>query len=227
MPIYDKYKIIFIHIPKNAGTSINQWLGLSNQDNSIVDQFCLFGQDNNVQLQHLKFNEICNRISDNIINNYHFITVIRNPYDRLISEYCWLKNNQYWSKRIHDQLISIDHFLTYLEYLHNNNKLNNSFIHWHTQVSFLENLDKIDKSRIHYIRFEQLQTDLKKLSKLLKCEYNIIMPNIETLPHLNSNGIKLVLTVSQNKHVDQIIKTIYQDDFNLYQSLKQQDCCYL
>ena len=61
MPIYNKYKIIFIHIPKNAGTSINQWLGLVNQDNSVANTEFLFGQYNNIQLQHLKFNEICRK----------------------------------------------------------------------------------------------------------------------------------------------------------------------
>ena len=58
-------------------------------------------------------------------------------------------------------------------------------------------------------------------------KYSIILPNIDTLPHLNSNKINLALTVSQREHVDQIVRTIYQSDFNLYQSLKEQDYCFL
>ena len=72
--IIDKEKLIFIHIPKNAGTSIEN----------------LFGGDN-TGFHHDDINVIKEKFPEKY-NTYRKFTVIRNPYDRMVSWYFYLKN---------------------------------------------------------------------------------------------------------------------------------------
>ena len=76
--IIDKYKTIFIHIPKNAGTSIET----------------LFANDS-FRIQPNKHADIyeIKRKFKNSYNNYKKFTIIRNPYDKMVSWYFYLKRN--------------------------------------------------------------------------------------------------------------------------------------
>ena len=77
MPISDKYKLIFVHIPKNAGTSITNYLEM---------------QD----IGHHKWNYYYYRYPDKW-KEYKKISIIRNPWDRVVSCYEYSKmENSYW-----------------------------------------------------------------------------------------------------------------------------------
>ena len=69
--INDKYKIIFIHIPKNAGISIEEALF----DKKIGHKSILQFESHNLKKYH----------------EYFKFTVVRNPYDRLVSAFHFLK----------------------------------------------------------------------------------------------------------------------------------------
>ena len=97
MPLYFNKKIVYIHIPKTRwGSSIEQFLKV----NDGVDKInCdnLFGVDQNLindhSLQHCSYSEIVNIVNKlNTINldECTIFTVVRNPYDRLVSEYFYL-----------------------------------------------------------------------------------------------------------------------------------------
>ena len=76
--IIREHKAIFIHIPKNAGTSIET----------------LFA-NKSFQIQPGKHADI-HRIKHNfpeLYNNYRKFTIIRNPYDKMVSWYFYLKRN--------------------------------------------------------------------------------------------------------------------------------------
>tara|TARA_Y100000992_G_C21272515_1_gene497765 strand:+ start:2211 stop:2912 length:702 start_codon:yes stop_codon:yes gene_type:complete len=91
MPISDKLKIIFIHIPKTGGGTIEKSLGIFGEDNNgshKLNYEILYGKENNRFLQHLTLLEI-NKIKDKEINNYKKISFVRNPYDKILSEYQW------------------------------------------------------------------------------------------------------------------------------------------
>ena len=76
--IIDKYKTIFIHIPKNAGTSIEEYFG--NESVRIQPE------------KHADIYEIKRKFK-NSYNNYRKFTIIRTPYDKMISWYFYLKRN--------------------------------------------------------------------------------------------------------------------------------------
>tara|TARA_R110002012_G_scaffold81167_1_gene205530 strand:- start:566 stop:1105 length:540 start_codon:yes stop_codon:yes gene_type:complete len=76
--IIDQYKAIFIHIPKNAGTSIEEYFG----NESVRIQ-----PDKHADIHEVK------RKFKNSYNNYKKFTIIRNPYDKMVSWYFYLKRN--------------------------------------------------------------------------------------------------------------------------------------
>ena len=51
------FYLIFVHIPKTMGTTLNAWFGYSMKDSKPNLDF-LYGQYNGRQLQHLKYSEI-------------------------------------------------------------------------------------------------------------------------------------------------------------------------
>ena len=61
MPISHKSKIIFVHIPKTGGGTIEKTLGIYGNDNNgnlETDYSILYGQHKNKFLQHLTISEI-------------------------------------------------------------------------------------------------------------------------------------------------------------------------
>jgi hypothetical protein len=102
--ISHKHKCIFVHIPKAAGTSIENMflkdLGLDiNNRHSL-----LLGLNNNENIgspkvTHLLASEYvnCSFLSQELFEKYFKFAFVRNPYDRLFSSYSYRKYNQYMS----------------------------------------------------------------------------------------------------------------------------------
>ncbi len=91
MPISHNLKIIFIHIPKTGGGTIEKSLGIFGEDNNgshKLNYDILYGKDDNKFLQHLTLAEI-KKIKDKEINDYKKISFVRNPFDKIVSEYHW------------------------------------------------------------------------------------------------------------------------------------------
>lgn len=104
MIISHKHKFIFIKPRKVAGTSIE--LALSKfcdkediitgnfHDSNYEDEAFTNKGRNYEELNlstHSKPNEIKNKISKDIWNNYYKFTIVRNPWDQVVSSYFWYK----------------------------------------------------------------------------------------------------------------------------------------
>ena len=95
MPIDRQAKLIFIHIPKTAGTSVESALSLHG-DWKIEDRFRCFGQISSSSLlarnlssnflQHLRLHEIQGLLGDEFVD-YEIFTIVRNPWTRFLSSY--------------------------------------------------------------------------------------------------------------------------------------------
>jgi hypothetical protein len=72
-PMEDQ-RCIFVHIPKCAGISVTT---------------SLFGE--NFEVTHRRLKDYLDTLGQKKINSYFKFTVARNPYDRLVSAYCFLK----------------------------------------------------------------------------------------------------------------------------------------
>ena len=91
MPILHSAKIIFVHIPKTGGGTIEKTLGIYGNDNNgnlSPDHTLLYGKYKNKFLQHLTISQI-KEINKKEFDTYKKISFVRNPYDKIISEYLW------------------------------------------------------------------------------------------------------------------------------------------
>lgn len=87
MPISDLHSAIFIHIPKNAGESIERSMGMYGEQHSnnywgVVDD--------SIVLQHLTASDLRAEINvPRVWNQYKKFAVVRNPFSKAVSEYYW------------------------------------------------------------------------------------------------------------------------------------------
>ena len=89
MPIDKENKIIFIHIPKCAGTSIAKSLNIYSENNFPANMDILYGIQDNIVLQSLCLEYYNDYIEKSKIKECKIITVVRNPYDRILSDFMW------------------------------------------------------------------------------------------------------------------------------------------
>ena len=80
--------LVFLHIPKNAGTTIED-IGKENGYN--------WGRFDKKNLKNIPFNQNCSywhappkNLSKDYYNINPSFTVVRNPYDRIVSEYNYI-----------------------------------------------------------------------------------------------------------------------------------------
>ena len=87
MPISHEHKAIFIHIPKNAGSSIELSMGMQFGD---MHQTLWGVFAHRIVLQHLTAAELKdNYVSRDIWDSYLKFAVVRNPWSKAVSEYNW------------------------------------------------------------------------------------------------------------------------------------------
>jgi hypothetical protein len=190
-------KIIFVHIPKTAGSSIENALGLlrSGCENGYGYKD-IDGRP--VALQHLLPDGIRKIIGEEAFSRYTKFTVCRNPYNRIVSEYHWRVCNKIGRVR------SFDGFLDEVENVIKNNLYNNYSDHFIPQSDFIydsEGNQMVD----HLFRFEKLD----KVEQFLQDNFGTDkLKRLET--SVPSRG-KIVLTNEQKERVYKL----YERDFIL------------
>ena len=138
MPISYTYNLVFIHIPKCAGTTVEKIIGTSTPDE-------YFSSWKNIQKgklktsQHFTYLELKNDLDINW-DEFFVFSIVRNPYARFVSEYnyrrhIFLKSNDPKSDvgsflqfanmlkmKVHDRVKRFDgHLETQSSYLNNKN----------------------------------------------------------------------------------------------------------
>jgi len=207
-----KRKFIFLHIPKNAGTSIGNYL--INQFNYSMEDFPLKKDFNYYHYDSYRIH--FDNLSEDILKEYYVFTVIRNPYDRFISEYFFnseLKKLDFslycrkfealWNTK-YENLIKLNEKPTKPI-----NDLAGDFynnIHRVSQSNYLNGIytDYIDKTPYinKIIKYENLNQDFEEVCNHLD------IPN--KLPHLNKSHKKQIRLSKKNKRY---IYNLYKDDF--------------
>ena len=182
MPYNKEKQLLFIHIPKCGGTSIEKSLGSFSEIG--------VGIKNGKAIQHYTLKDYQNNLL--FTNNFIKFSIVRNPYNRAISDFKWFKN---YSKL---NFKTLDEYLDYAEnYIKNNYKPNTIWDdHFMPQYEYLlTSKNKIITENI--FRFE----DRKSINKKTIClftEYLLrylqhiyydgkiwyIPPEIATLNHL-------------------------------------------
>lgn len=143
--IIDKDKLIFLHIPKTGGSSIENALSKAFFNPYVFDRIYMFGLINNQYSQHFNYQNIC-AYSNRNLTDYFIFTFVRNTWDRLVSAYKYLYQHKDFKTHIIKMCAKLQ-----------SNKLDQTD-HFNTQMVFIK-----DKNGIivpDFIgRFENLQND--------------------------------------------------------------------
>lgn len=90
MPVCRARKLIFVHIPKTGGSSIEKALGLFGRDNcgsNEPSEEILYGITGPRAMQHYTAAGIRKALGPGPFRDYFKFAFVRNPYDRIVSAY--------------------------------------------------------------------------------------------------------------------------------------------
>jgi hypothetical protein len=186
---FDYYKCIFVHIPKTGGVSVND---------------ALWGNPGGV---HKSMEEYARIFSRKTLEQYYKFAFVRNPWDRLVSAYAFLKTgglhkrDARWAKR---QQLDFDNFERFvMEWVSRDNICKG--IHFIPQTAFLT-LD--GKIAVDFIgRFENFQSDFEFIKDKL------VIPEA-TLEHRN-RSVRKDYKAYYTAETRQKVAEVYADDIRI------------
>ena len=194
MPYYKDANLLFIHIPKTGGTSLEEYLLKKyNQTVHDSDKNKIIPIMKRLFLQHYTYDEIYkNRqvLGVNFDDNLKIITIVRNPYDRLISDMLYLRfiNKNSSPEQIYNVIKN--------KYLYEKDLYNHNI----PQYKFLIDENKNVIPNLKIFKTETLTTELKEYGFT---DYDGKDSSTDYSKYLNNDSIKLI-----NK--------FYKKDFELF-----------
>jgi hypothetical protein len=190
MPISFKHKLIFVHIPKNAGTTITNALNMSDIGHHLPIYY--------------------KRKYPKEWETFKKFAVYRNPWDRVVSnyEYARLKKSYWHSSQDNSKHVDYD-LLKNLSFDECINILVNSpgrLKHqgWGSQNQYLK-IDNVFLNDIFLIKIENLKDEIFN-----KLSIDINIPNINSSEHSN------YISYYDNKKNIEIINNIYNEDITKF-----------
>ncbi|EPN6114053.1 sulfotransferase family 2 domain-containing protein [Campylobacter coli] len=190
---HDKYKCIFIHVPKVAGSSIER----------------VIYQTDKWLVGHVKASDYTKFDKDKF-DSYFSFGFVRNPYDRVVSAYHYLKNDSLdpcdikWG-RLHINNLTFEEFILSLQ----DEEFKEEILsknHFSFQYKYL--CDKNMNILVNFIgKFEKLDNDFKKILNILRRKDSLV--HINKSKHLNYRDY-------YNSQTYKIIREIYRDDFEIF-----------
>ena len=159
MPYFKNAHLLFIHIPKTGGSNIENFFMNYLKQNPTINQLLsnnLNLKINNHSLQHMTYQEIYNNkdfFNINFDSKIKILTVVRNPYNRIISDLFYLKfankkNNKDEIEKIIEKYLNSNH-------LYDNHKLE--------QYKFLIDNDNNINKNIIILNSETLNDQMNEL----------------------------------------------------------------
>lgn len=193
--------LLYIHIPKTGGTSIEYYLGkkcnipLNEESLCEYDFFDKQVHDRTTSRQHMTYIDIMkNKHKFNIDDNKLFIFAsIRNPYDRAISDLFYLFPEL---EKTNDK--------NYIYTMLSKKIIENVDNHSLPQYKFVINEQNVINEQIIIIHTESLSSEMKKIGF---DDFN---------EHKNKNKIKHNYLDYLNKKSIDLINKYYEHDFKLF-----------
>ncbi|MBW2937729.1 sulfotransferase family protein [Aureisphaera sp. CAU 1614] len=198
------HNFIFIHVPKNAGTSIGQSLSITTTRHYTVKEYVsMLGKEAYAAMFSFAF--------------------VRNPFDRFISLYNYARMEEsYYHSAIHPEKAIYGKHLDY-DILKNasieeaaNFLVEGKLVHnpphnqWQPQVTWLK--DSMGKINVTYLaRFEDIDLHTRNIHNILSMPFSESLPKINTSPALEKDYGKLI-----NSNAKKIIEKYYEEDLNTF-----------
>lgn len=187
---YDNLECIFVHIPKTAGISITSGLFQN-----------IGGSHRTIKNYLLYFN-------NKDFNNYYKFCFVRNPWDRLLSSYFFLKagglneTDANWAKKHLANCNSFEDFVT--NYLEKDFVLD--YIHFKPQFEFICINNKIIVNKVY--RYEDIKLSIEDINKVLNIDI--------ALNHHNKSSNKKIYKDYYNDHTMKTVAKLYKKDIDLF-----------
>jgi hypothetical protein len=198
MPLYLTHNLFFIHIPKCAGTTIEKALDIQKEEFFFSKN--RFSTLLKVSPQHFTYRNL--KIISNL-NKFKLFTVVRNPYDRIVSEYKYIQNgeNEYWADF---KNITFDTFVEKIFLLDEFKRYDLFDSHFELQYSFIEEGEDL----IKVFKYENLQEAFDWL--------NLTTDSTITFPHeRNSEKMHYSFYYKYRKTID-IVSEVYKKDLEYF-----------
>jgi len=187
-------KCIFIHIPKTGGTSVEQFI--RDQDRNDIQYL---GVRNNRSMHHMTASQLKLELLPTQYNSYYRFSIVRNPYDRLLSEYYW--SPVLGHKKGHTKLEFLKHVILIVR--HQLYYTNIYFDHFIPQYKFVYEQKRLQVH--HLFKFEDMEWVKTFLSRKL---------NIHSeFPYFNKTEIPKEEWSEEEK---KLIYALYQEDFKRF-----------
>ena len=203
--ISNKYRCIFVHIPKTGGSSIEKIIW-SPAERTIENLWMGFIKPhyNKYQtggLQHLFASHIAQEVSAECFNSYYKFSMIRNPFDKIISQYKYMSSRSDLRDFIGMQ--EPDSFAQYLDLI-----AKKKHVQWDQQYKFI--VDEHGELMVNDIlRFENFNNEVSALFNRLKIPFN-------NIPHENKSSQRKKTTSYYCKETYQQVAEMYSADFKRF-----------
>jgi hypothetical protein len=184
------YRCIFIHIPKSAGISVSK---------------ALFGS---LGAGHRTIEYWQSKLTKRIYKTFFKFTIVRNPYDRLLSAYNFLKKGGIHKVDAEFASKNLIHFNSFEDFVMNylNEETLYSHIHFYPQVYFLKNHKGIiDMDFIG--KYENITEDFKFIADKLKITTKLDEHNTG---EMHQDSFKTHYTTEMIKKINKL----YNEDFD-------------
>jgi len=190
---------LYIHIPKTGGTSLKSVLdkfpnNVLTENSDIYRRSPLFYNEflSVVNFKLSRTENTKNVLGENLFNSLWKVAIVRNPWDRYVSNWKWLtrKEKTYpkkgWKSRGwtgEDGRVSFDDFVKQMDWCYKNAPIH-QYQHdkWHIRNQIEHIIDhKTGKIMVDHVgRFERLDEEFKFICEKIGIDAN--------LPHLNHSG---------------------------------------
>ncbi|NLP58171.1 sulfotransferase family 2 domain-containing protein [Lutibacter sp. B1] len=207
--ISHKHKVIFIHIPKTAGSSIFKFFHNDlNLDWQIPNYEVLYGwcPKRKIHLQHATSKQLLDLglVTEEQWNTYFKFTFVRNPWDRAYSDYLWMQRDTNINDSFQNFILKKGNFFKIL-----NNSSNKEYRgdHLLNQTIFFEIKGRF---RLNFIgRFENFNSDFSIIKNHLKIKKSFNYHEKKSNERLTD--YKQFYTYKNKK----LVSKIFYDDINL------------
>ena len=186
----------FIHIPKTGGTTI---------ENLGHARGYAWGRYH--KHEYGFWHDYLYEKSLNLINKYDWFMFVRNPFDRVVSEY-WCK----WGGVGRPNETTVENFNGFIQKMVTNPPTTTARGHWLPMAPHLRALSMSPGVTIHVGRFERFESDLKRILKSYNIEY------LEHFPKINDHAAERAeYNVSHlDRHTVELIQRVYAMDFEIF-----------
>jgi hypothetical protein len=202
--ISHEYKCIFIHIPKCGGTSIEDIIWPEPRKESDLWMGLINKYENKYQtggLQHLLGTQIRKEVGDVIYDNYYKFSIVRNPWDKIVSQYTHTLRRSDIKEFL--GMKKNDSFKIYLERIQKR-----KHVQWEPQYNFVH--DENGELIVDFLgRFENFEKDA--LTAL-----NHAGIEVTSIPHSMKSQKRRPYVEYFDSESKEIIEELYKQDINTF-----------